>query len=254
MCQRASGEGLEYGTILMKLSIIMLVYNGFPLVHARLVELNKYLPYEDAEVLVIDNGSEDEEVERMMNWWVGIFPVQKNLQYIKLDQNYGYGIGNNKGAALASGEYLLFMNPDVVIHKPFLDDIVSMLHMDDKILLGGRIVDWDGGWNSCQIDGRKYVVPYCEGWVLAMSRPAWDELGGFDPIYYPYDCEDLDLSLMALAHGFHLSSVPSGLFTHLGGKTFIANMIDPQERREVTEANQKKLWNKWRNRLPGIIK
>lgn len=237
----------------MKLSVIMLVYNGFPFVHARLVELAKYLPYEEAEILIVDNGSEDEEVERMMKWWVGFFPAQKNLRYIKLDQNYGFGIGNNKGAEQAEGKHLLFLNPDVQIHGPFVDDIVSMIYCDDKIMLGGRIIDWDGGWNSYEIDGKKYIIPYCEGWALALTRNAWKKLGGFDPIYYPYDYEDQDLSMTALSHGFHLSSVPSGLFTHLGGKTFASNLILPEERRIVTEDHRQKFIRKWGDRIPGML-
>jgi hypothetical protein len=62
----------------------------------------------------------------------------------------------------------------------------------------------------------------------------------------------LDLSINALEHGFHLSKVPSGLFTHLGSGSFNANLIKAEERRKITEINREKLITKWRDRIPEI--
>lgn len=208
------------------------------------------MPYEDVELLLVDNGSEEDN-SIQVEWWKKFFP--KTLRYIRLDKNYGYGMGNNIGAQEAHGSYLIFLNNDVVIHRPFVDDILPMLAKDDKLILGGRLVDWDGGWNGIQINGKRYVIPYCEGWALAMTEWAWTELGGFDDRYAPFDCEDLDLSLNGLAHGFHLSPVPSGLFTHLSGKTFEANMIRPDERRKITEVNREKFFQKWKDQIPDIV-
>lgn len=229
------------------------MYNGWMLAHARLVELAKYLPYEEAEVLLVDNCSDDYDIPIGINFWKKAFPAQKNFRYLPLDQNYGFGIGNNKGVEQAEGKYLILLNTDVIIRKPFIDEILPMLASDDQIMLGGRLVNWDGGWNTFEIRGKKYTVPYCEGWALALSHAAWDSLGGFDPIYAPYDCEDLDLSMNALAHGFHLSSMPSDLFTHMGSKTFQINLISGDERRKVTEINRAKFFEKWKDEIPKWI-
>lgn len=233
----------------MRTSIIMLMFNGWSMVHSRLTELAKYMPHEDVELLLVDNGS-TENFSAQLTWWQQYFP--KTMRYIRLDKNYGYGIGNNLGVQEARGEYFIFLNTDVVIHRPFVDEIIPMLIRDHQIILGGKLVNWDGGWNSFLIGGHKYTIPYCEGWALAMSEWAWLELGGFDERYYPYDCEDLDLSITALEKGFHLSSIPEGLFTHLGGKSFEANFIRPDERRKTTEINREKLLQKWQDKFPVI--
>jgi len=233
----------------MKLSIIMLYYNGWNMVHARLAELAKYMPIENAELVLVDNGSE-EDSSRQVNWWQEHFP--RTLHYVHLEKNYGYAIGNNMGAEQATGEYFLFLNPDVIIHQPFVDEILPLLIRDHQIILGGKVIDWDGGWNTFIEGGQRYTIPYCEGWALAMSEWAWTDLGGFDERYAPYDCEDLDLSITALEKGFHLASLPHGLFTHLGGKSFEANLIRPDERRKITEINREKLLQKWQGRFSTI--
>jgi GT2 family glycosyltransferase len=60
-----------------------------------------------AEIIVIDNNSHDNSVEKL-----------KKLKYIKLIENKdnaGFGKANNQGLKIAQGNYILFLNSDTII-------------------------------------------------------------------------------------------------------------------------------------------
>jgi GT2 family glycosyltransferase len=83
------------------------------------------------------------------------------------------------------------------------------------------------------------------GWLLACTKEAWKELGGFDPIFGISDAEDIDISLTALSKGFKLVKLEKSNLTHMGGMTAGA---DPN-RIVRTNENIKKLNDKWTGRL-----
>lgn len=233
----------------IRASVILLSFNAWHLVHARMAELYKYLP-SDCELVWVDNGTTEEAAMGGMVWWQDIY--NKPLQFYRFPVNQGFSIGNNKGAELAVGEYLIFLSTDVVIHRPFVDDIISTLTEHPKWVLGGRVIDWPGGWNQISIGGREWVIPYCEGYALALRRDAWEDAGGYDPRYSPADCEDIDLSIALASKGYELHAVPPGYFTHLGGGTFQANGVSPDTRMQTTIRNKQRLVEKWADRLPEV--
>lgn len=74
--------------------------------------------YTNFGVLVIDNASNDQTVEFVR----GNFPTVAVLENFK---NTGYSKANNQGIRLAKSEYVLVMNPDVVLEPDFLEILVK---------------------------------------------------------------------------------------------------------------------------------
>ena len=88
--------------------------------------------------------------------------------------NVGFAAGCNFGAKLGSSNVIGFLNPDVVLHKAFSDQVVSILSIPGIEVTGNRF-----GKHSSELEvwGVKNWV--C-GAVFFTTRYWWDKLGGFD--------------------------------------------------------------------------
>jgi GT2 family glycosyltransferase len=155
----------------------------------------------------------------------------------------------NKGAELAKGEILVFLSNDVIMSNNFISEITSRLSEDENKLIGGRVVYWPGGWNEFEYKGRRFTVPYCEGWLLACTKKVWDNLGGFDPLYGKYAFEDIDLSTTAISLGYELDGLNSPHLKHIGGATAKYD----EHRMEYTIKNKEKYIEKWRGRFEELF-
>lgn len=231
-------------------SIVIPFYNRWDLTHARLMELYKFAP-DNCEIILVDDASTDVEIGGGIVWW------QKNtnrhsIRYHRNDENVGFGKSHNNGAKLAKGKYLILLSNDVVINDNFIGDITTLIGDDDKLLVAGRIVDWAGGWNEIDCDnGRHYVIPYAEGWLIGCTKVAWKSLGGFDPIYGKFDYEDIDLSLTALSLGYNITNLHSNKVKHISGATIYRLYPD---RMEITKRNRELFVQKWKEKIPTFIK
>ena len=74
--------------------------------------------FPDFSVMVIDNGSNDGTVELLRS----TYPTVSVLQNFK---NQGFAKANNQGIHLASGEYVLVLNPDVILEPDFLTNMIK---------------------------------------------------------------------------------------------------------------------------------
>ncbi|MHC4753113.1 MAG: glycosyltransferase, partial [Planctomycetota bacterium] len=64
------------------------------------------------------------------------------VKILKLDENYGFGGGYNKGIEIARGEYLIILNNDTRVEKDWLIELVRTADSDKEIgICGSRIID-----------------------------------------------------------------------------------------------------------------
>jgi GT2 family glycosyltransferase len=89
------------------ISIITVNYNGRKDTKALIESLQNHLfiPY---ELIVVDNGSQENEAALLQE----LFPT---IHAIRSNTNRGFAGGNNLGIQEATGKYLLFLNNDVII-------------------------------------------------------------------------------------------------------------------------------------------
>jgi GT2 family glycosyltransferase len=180
------------------------------------------------EVILVDNGSSDDTPLIAQSY-------QKRIHYIHLPVNLGFAEGNNVGAAISKGEFLVFLNPDTVPHPGWLGTLVRPLFQDSRIgLTTSRIMLSDQPClvNTCGNDITWTGLAVCRGlqepaeqWrqagdVAAVSGAAcavrssvFHELGGFDKTLFLY-YEDTDLSLRARLAGYWIWYVPDSVLTH----------------------------------------
>lgn len=87
------------------------------------------ISYPNFELIVVDNASEDNTVVSIKEK----FPNIKNLKIIELNQNFGAVGGRNEGIKHARGEYLCFVDSDNIVDKDFLNELVELAEIDEKI-------------------------------------------------------------------------------------------------------------------------
>src|ERR687896_202519 len=100
-------------------SIVVLGWNGREYVDgclSSLLDQDFDRPY---EVLFVDNGSIDGTADAAEGY--------AGVRVHRLDRNYGYCLGNNKGFEIAHGAYVVFLNQDVIVHRSWLTELVAAL-------------------------------------------------------------------------------------------------------------------------------
>ncbi len=94
----------------------------------------------EIEVFVVDNDSSDGSVEMIRSK----FP---DAHLISNTENTGFSKANNQAIRLASGRYLLILNPDTVIQEDTLASLVHFMdHHPDAGALGCKILNADGSF------------------------------------------------------------------------------------------------------------
>ena len=87
-------------------SVIIVSYRVRYYIEQCLCSVLRSVP--DAQILVVDNYSEDGSVEYLREH----FP---QIEVIANDFNAGFGKANNMALTKATGRYILFLNPDTVV-------------------------------------------------------------------------------------------------------------------------------------------
>jgi glycosyltransferase involved in cell wall biosynthesis len=120
----------------MRVSVVIPTYNsGTLVVEAVESVLAQTLPVE--EVLVIDDGSTDDTVERLARFGPPVRLIRK--------ENGGVATARNRGVEEATGEWIAFLDADDVWHPRKLEIQFSALaHRSDLALLGNSLYDWPG--------------------------------------------------------------------------------------------------------------
>lgn len=107
--------------------------------------LESALVYQDSEVIVVNNGNPEKVNARLQS-----YQDHPQFKLIEGQGNVGFAKACNLGAAKASAEVLLFLNPDSVIDINEQGDNAAVMLFDiyqtlsPKTLLGGRVINEDG--------------------------------------------------------------------------------------------------------------
>ena len=215
-------------------SIIVLNYNGKKYLNDCFDSLAKIdYPKNKFEVLLVDNGSRDGSVDyvKQNHPWVKTVPLKKN---------YGFTGGNNRGVSFAKGDYIVFLNNDVVVESKWLIELVKVVMKNPTGILTSKslffeipdMIDHDGtkgtfigrsfsinfSRKNDNLQPRpKYVIqPY--GASMLLKKSVFEDLDKFDEVYFT-SLEDTDLGLKAWLYGYKVIYVPTSIFYHVGGGT-----------------------------------
>lgn len=201
-------ESGVWATRRLSLSVIILSHNRWSTLARTLATLEADPALAGAEVIVVDNASDDGTPARLRER----FP---RVRIIALQENKGAGAFND-GAAAALGEALLILDDDAAPAEGVLERALDLLSRRPD--LGAvalhprhpetRRSEWPFG------EGR---AP-CDDWPVMgcgnlIRRDAWRRAGGYEPGFFLYR-NDADLAMTLLEAGWGVHFDPSLVVWH----------------------------------------
>jgi len=100
-----------------RVSIVLVTWNSAPYLR-RCLDGILQQTYRDRELIVVDNASADASVEIV---------APHATRVIRNDTNRGFSAAVNQGLAVASGEFLLILNPDCYLLPDYAERLVGVL-------------------------------------------------------------------------------------------------------------------------------
>lgn len=232
---------------MLKVSVIIVSYNVRGFLENLLASLRPSLLGIASEIIVVDNSSDDDTVEF----------VRREFPEVKLIENRinaGFGKANNQGVKIASGEYLLIINPDAIVQEDTVKEMVAFMstHPDagaasckvlnadgtlQKTCRRGFPTPWVaftkitglsslfpksrtfGKYNLTYLDpGQTHEVDAIGGSFMFIPRKVFTEVGGFDEDYFMYG-EDIDLCYKIKKAAYKVYYTPQTTAIHFKGES-----------------------------------
>ena len=230
-----------------RLSVIIVSYNVREYLDQCLQSVRKALQGIDAEIIVVDNQSEDDTVAFVREHYSDVLMIESG-------GNVGFARANNMGIRQSDSEYVLLLNPDTVIAENTLREVMSFMDLHETVGGAGvQMLNADGTkamesrrgrptplvsfYKMCGLAdlfprsrtfARYYMswlswnepaeIEVVSGAFFFIRRKALDEVGLLDEDFFMYG-EDIDLSCRLLNAGWHNCYLPCRIIHYKCGST-----------------------------------
>lgn len=268
-----------------KLSVIIPVFNRKDLLKKSLNSLsNQSINKDEYEVIISDDGS-SQNFSDLVSW----YKKKINLKYI-YQQNLGFraGTARNRGAEIAEGDIILFIDTGVVLESHTLEKHIEVHKNSEKNL---AILGYMYGFdelnenaqiiNSLKIDGynvdndikelqkmeifdrreamlkkngidlRIWKAPWIIFWTghVSLSKNCFLNLSGFDESFDGWGYEDIDFGIRWFLNNNQIIMLKEIDSIHLPHDKF-KSTLSKKERLEYSKTRKKILYNK--HKLPAL--
>lgn len=245
----------------MKLAIVILNWNGQPLLETFLPSVVNYADGHD--IYVIDNASTDTSVSFIETHF-------STVKCIELAHNFGYAGGYNEGLKQIKADVFCLLNSDIEVTENWLKPIINTFEIEtNTAIIQPKILDYHhkskfeyAGAGGGFIDQLGY--PYCRGRIFEILEEdhgqyndqkeifwasgacffiranAFKDLGGFDPQFFAH-MEEIDLCWRAQNKGMTVTYIGMSTVYHVGGAS-------------LKSSNPKKTFLNFRNSLYTLVK
>ena len=202
------------------------------------------------DVILVDNASVDASMKAVSVRFGG----DSRLRVIRNSANLGFAVACNIGARVATGQFVLFLNPDCALGEGAVSQLLLALESDPKAgMAGGLLVDEDGKeqpggrravptpWRSLvrafqlsrfadrwprlftdfnlhmqPLPATAITVEAISGACTMVTRKAMSDVGPWDEQYFLH-CEDLDLCMRYRQKEWIILFVPGSRVVHHQG-------------------------------------
>lgn len=220
-------------------AVVILNYNGKKW-------LEKFLPSviqhsQEAEIIIIDNGSTDESISFLNQYY-------PNLKHIQLLKNYGFTGGYNKGLFTLDHTYFVLLNSDIEVTENWLVSPIELLKKEPRIAACQPKIKSYKNKNSFEHAGAaggmldKFGYPFCRGrifmsleedngqynqeeeifWAsgacLFIKANLYKEFQGLQEAFFAH-MEEIDLCWRLKSAGYKIMYTPEAEVFHVGGGT-----------------------------------
>lgn len=233
----------------MDISVIIINYNTFDLAKCAIESIFQQTQGVSYEIILVDNLSPDGSGDKLKEYF------GEKLIYLQAGENLGTSRAFNLALKSASGNYILWLNPDILIKENFIKKLYDFMEgTPDCGICGGNLLDFEGkpahsfdkypltpvsfrkkmsfsGYLFEKIFRRRLSWEYNYSGVpmqvscvigadMLIRRCIVDEIGGFDEDIFMY-CEETEFAYrMQKETNYKVYSVPSAQIYHLEGASF----------------------------------
>jgi GT2 family glycosyltransferase len=209
---------------LPKVSIIIPTRNGFKLTKQCIDSIIKKTTYNNYEIIIIDNGSNDYKI---LEYFKSL-SLHNNIHVIRDDSPFNYSALNNLAVKQAEGDFICLLNNDIEVISPdWLSEMVGIaiqpntgavgarLWYPDNTLQHGGIILGIGGWAGHAHKGFNKGHPGYVGRMSLMSnfsavtgacllvrKSLFEKLGGLNENDLKIACNDVDFCLRLKKAGY----------------------------------------------------
>ena len=218
---------------MLQVSIIIVNYKTPQLVIDCVNSIEKNSSGVDFEIIVVDNHSEDDSVERLSK--------DNRIILIESLRNGGFGYGNNLGMRVARGKYFFLLNSDTLLVNNAIKEFYDYAESHEpKTLYGCYLIGDDGTYRGSfhyfpaltigaffrrLFRKQNYTPDYTDkevecicGADMFIPRTAIEECGGFDENIFLYG-EEGELQFRMAKAGYKRMLLSSPKIIHLEGKS-----------------------------------
>jgi len=216
------------------LTIVIVTLKSQKIIDQCLESIEKDIP-----IVVVENSNDHNFKNKLESKY-------NNLRCILSNSNLGMGAGNNIGIKEAKTDFVLVLNPDVILEKNFLEEIFSASKeiSDFSILapLENKFKNYKI-LNNLDLNKKKdlpFKVSYIDGFAMLLNKNKLKEDGYFDENFFMY-LENNDLCRRVIKNGGSIFVIPKAKINHLSAKT-----VDDKFSNEVEfSRNWHWIWSKF---------
>lgn len=231
----------------MDVSFIIVNYNSAALVLNCVASIREFTKGIKYEIILVDNASPDRTIDALQN------ELQSDdYVFIQLNENKGFGAGNNATLSVAKGRYLFLLNPDTRLCNDaagIFMNIMDQAEWQKVAACGADLINENGvsvqaygnfpTWFAAFASfGVQYVMPkyyrrhislgavnqgkdnklvdYISGAAMFIRRSVIDQIGLFDEDFFMF-FEETEWAFRANKAGFKLYLIPAVQIIHLEG-------------------------------------
>jgi N-acetylglucosaminyl-diphospho-decaprenol L-rhamnosyltransferase len=198
------------------LSLVIVNYNSATVIEDCLESVEA-----TAAIIVVDNASRDDSVERIRR-------ICPDAEIILNEENWGFGTAVNQGFAQVKTPYALLINPDAVLRPQAVESLIATAQSCENTGIVAPLLYSPKRGLELELKGpgerglkRMGITPggdfctwFATGAVWLCNMTAWRDVGGFDETIFLYG-EDLDLCRRMTNKGYTILLCPKARGEHL---------------------------------------
>ena len=246
-----------------EVSIVILNWNGRQHLEHFLPALVLHTTHPGTEIVVADNGSEDDSLEFIEKKY-------PTIRIIELELNHGFSGGYNRAMEQVDARYILLLNSDIEVTEGWLEPMLELMERDETVgACTPKILDFKrrthfeyAGAAGGYLD--RYGYPFCRGRIfdtIETDIGQYDDtreifwatgacffiradlflsFGGFDSDFFAH-MEEIDLCWRMKKDGYKVYHCGKSVVYHVGGGT-------------LAYSNPQKTYLNFRNSLLVLLK
>lgn len=214
------------------ISIVIVTWNSGKYL-PRCLDCLQHQTLQDFEIVLIDNGSSDNSIDGLEERYPELgFLIERQAK------NLGFAAGNNRGAKLARGKWLVLLNADAFPEPDWLAGLIAAFQahpefssFSSRQLQASDPSILDGTGDAYHVSGMAWrlglgypadrnglekaeIFSPCAAAAMYL-REAFLDVGGFDEDFFSY-FEDVDLGFRLQLRGYRCLYVPGAVVHHVG--------------------------------------